>query len=1245
MRLPALAFLSYTYMIANGQFADPRLIVRNDLFEPHEPVLVDLNGDEHLDVLVRTSNGPYQLAWYAGQGDGSFSEIAMLPSGPQVVLHACADIDGDGDVDVIAIHQEYVWQGADMWRAELHFYANDGTGVFTAPEVLWSLGPEFQVSVYQLMTFPQQDGSSEIVVLRWASENTHTMIHRLTRTGPNAVTQHTQDIGDIDNICPADVDGDGDDDLLANTFQTSELLLFANEGWGDFDLQGAIWSDNGFNPGTLVADLDNDGDQDVIGLDVDRARTFLNDGSGDLVGSSIAWEDFATGGRGTADFNGDGFQDLYFYRLSTLNWMPGNGDGTFAEYALEFENVETVGMNGIATGDIDEDGDTDALLAWGYTSDHIQVLLNDGTGHWTSGGTIGQEAEGAFWMEHGDIDGDSDPDLMIGHQDRVVWYENLGTDSLPDHVIDALGGPGVLTDMDGDGDLDLFVGIHADQLGLTGNYAQYMNDGAGNFTSEGGALLPQYSNDANGLWKGDLDSDGREDLLALSDYNLYWFQRMPDGALAAPVVIIADDIFGILDLAVADIDGDLDQDLVFASTSEVLAFFNTGNETFPAPVSLFPNQNASAVVVADLYGTGPIDIAFMTTPGIFTSHWTGSAFSTPQLVVPSALNLANIQLEARDVDGDGDTDLIGDGQICFMNDGTGAFPVRSYVPIDPLNVAPMDFVDLDGDGRDEFISASLNSEVHQYHNYFLNAEHIEGTSYVDFDEDGVRDLDEPGMASGGIGIDPPLVPALYGADGDYRINAEPGTFTVSATPPADGLWEASGPSSRSVTLTGADPVAVGQDFGFRPLNDSTLVLTNLTGSYNDPANMLVWVDLSNRGTNRPSGVLALSGNILFEVASIQPPADSIVAGTVYWSFGPLAYYGGAHFSAVLDLTNAGALDTFELAAEATVTDESRDVDATFTDAWSVDLNASLGETELVVHPDGTGELGIVPLDTEHLEYTVLFRNTSPDTITSVIIQDSFDLPYLDPTTYLLSGSSHPVQPLLAASDPMPRFFLADLVMPPYATDPVTGQGYLSFTIRPGQPVQNGYTITNQAAITLFGPEITANATDAEFTTFLACVDTAFQIVGDGSGSLFAPEGFAEYRWALDGDTVAVNNWYDFWAETPGMYTVTVVDAFGCLSTSEPFLFAPLGLDQAPGTTELRLQPNPAQEATLLQFAGPVDSGTTVELLDLSGRMLFTTVVDGRSAVRLQRNGLAAGLYAVRIMHQGEVQGTVRLAFD
>ena len=88
MRLPALAFLSYTYMIANGQFADPRLIVRNDLFEPHEPVLVDLNGDEHLDVLVRTSNGPYQLAWYAGQGDGSFSEIAMLPSGPQVVLHA-----------------------------------------------------------------------------------------------------------------------------------------------------------------------------------------------------------------------------------------------------------------------------------------------------------------------------------------------------------------------------------------------------------------------------------------------------------------------------------------------------------------------------------------------------------------------------------------------------------------------------------------------------------------------------------------------------------------------------------------------------------------------------------------------------------------------------------------------------------------------------------------------------------------------------------------------------------------------------------------------------------------------------------------------------------------------------------------------------------------------------------------------------------------------------------------------------
>lgn len=1246
MRLAALAFLSYVYMTANGQFADPRLIVRNDMFSPHEPVLIDLNGDEHLDVLVRTSNGSYNLAWYAGHGDGSFGEIAMLPSGPQVVLHACADIDGDGDVDVIAINQEYVWQGTDMWRAELRFYANDGTGVFSAPEVLWSLGPESLVSIYQLTAFPQQDGSSEIVVLRWASESTHTMIHRLRRTGPNVVNQHTQDIGAIDNICHADVDGDGDDDILANTFQTSELLLFANEGWGDFELQGAIWSNNGFNPGTLVADLDNDGDQDVVGFDVDRARTFLNDGSGDLVGSSFAWEDYATGARGMADFNGDGFPDLYVYRLSTLNWMPGNGDGTFGAFALDFDTGYNPGMNGIATGDIDEDGDTDALLAWGYTSNHIRVLLNDGTGYLTPSGTIGQEAEGAIWIEHGDIDGDNDPDLMIGHVDGVVWYENLGTDSMPDHRIDIRGTPGALTDMDGDGDLDLFLGFDADELGLTGNYGRYMNDGTGNFTSDPVALLPQYSTAASGLWKDDLDSDGREDLLAQSNDDLYWFKRMPDGSLAAPIVIIQDAMIGG-DLASADIDGDLDQDLVFAKSIDVLAYFNNGNETFPEPVSLFPGQNATAVVVADLDGTDPIDIAFMTTPGIFTSHWTGSAFSAPQLVVPYDNNLQNIQLEALDLDGDGDTDLVGDGQTCFMNDGTGAFPVQSYVPIDPLNLAPMDFVDLDGDGRDELISASIYSysEVRQYHNYFLNAEHIEGASYVDFDDDGVRDPDEPGMASGGIGIDPPLVPALYGADGVYRINAEPGTFTVSAAPPTDGLWEASGPSSLTVTLSGAAPVSVGRDFGFRPVYDTTIVLTNLTGTYNDPANMLVWVDLNNRGTNRPGGVLALSGNILFDVASTQPPADSIVEGTVYWSFGPLAYYGGSHFSAVLDLTNSGSLEAFELVADAMVTDESRDENVTFTDAWSVDLNAPLGETELVVRPDGTGELGIVPLDTEHLSYTVLFRNTSPDTITSVIIQDSFDIPYLDPTTYLLSGSSHPVQSLPASSNSMPQFFLADMVMPPYSTDPIAGQGYLSFTIRPGQPVQNGYTIANQAAVTLFGPDITANGTDVEFTTFLACIDTVFQIVGDDSGSLFAPEDFVEYRWALNGDTIAVNTWYDFWAETPGLYTVTVVDAFGCLSTSEPFLFAPLGLGQAPGMAELRLHPNPAQETTLLQFAGPADSGTTVELLDLSGRVLFTSMPDGRSALLLHRNGLAAGLYAVRIVHQGEVLGTARLAFD
>jgi hypothetical protein len=213
-----------------------------------------------------------------------------------------------------------------------------------------------------------------------------------------------------------------------------------------------------------LGDLDDDGDLDAFvgnGIEAGQPdKVWLNDGqgilsdSGQRLGNSTSWE-VALG-----DLDDDGDLDAFVASsgLSTV-WLN-DGTGAFRDSGQSLGPADSVA---VALGDLDDDGDLDALVGIaGPEGESNQVWLNDGTGLFhDSGRVLGRSASEGVAL--GDLDDDGDLDAFVANWfggANVVWLNN-GAGILSDSG-QSLGNVNsravALGDLDGDEDLDAFVG-------------------------------------------------------------------------------------------------------------------------------------------------------------------------------------------------------------------------------------------------------------------------------------------------------------------------------------------------------------------------------------------------------------------------------------------------------------------------------------------------------------------------------------------------------------------------------------------------------------------------------------------------------------------------------------------------------------------------------------------------------------------------------------------------------------------
>ncbi len=350
-----------------------------------------------------------------------------------------------------------------------------------------------------------------------------------------AAVQHDIAAPDMRDICTADVDGDGDDDVLGVSGYNDDISWWEYVGGTDESWIKHTVDSTFDNPTNLFAsDLDGDGDIDILACSFyyDKISWWENvDGIGTLWLEHMVDDSFdGVYSVCASDVDGDGDTDILgssYYSDEITWWENADGSGiSWIEFTID-SNFN--GPRGIFACDIDGDGDIDVIGA-AYIGNDIAWWENvDGSGiswtlHW-----IDYSFGGAWSVYSSDVDGDGDMDVLgtARTEDKISWWENAdgsGTSWIEHVVAEAYNGAISVyaIDIDGDGDTDI-VGSAIPNL-----YYGYMNwwentSGTGESWENhyiGFGLL--YDN----AYASDVDADGDIDVLATvpGPNGIFWWE-------------------------------------------------------------------------------------------------------------------------------------------------------------------------------------------------------------------------------------------------------------------------------------------------------------------------------------------------------------------------------------------------------------------------------------------------------------------------------------------------------------------------------------------------------------------------------------------------------------------------------------------------------------------------------------------------------------------------------------------------
>ncbi|MGR3318272.1 MAG: FG-GAP-like repeat-containing protein [Candidatus Anammoxibacter sp.] len=674
---------------------------------------VDLDGDGDIDILS-ASQGDDTIAWYENDGatNPSFTIRTITTNNTRAWSLYAADLDMDGDIDVLS---------SGWW------YENDG-----AVNPSFTLGTITTISNANVHPVADIDGDGDMDVLITRSEDEILWFENDGAANPSFTLGTITVSEGVILAFPADVDGDGDMDVLSGINNGNGIVWHENDGAVNPSFtQGGTITSSVLNLQSLyAADVDGDGDMDVLSASADdnKIAWFENDGA---ANPSFTAHTISTSVNGVisvfaADVDGDGDMDVLSASNSDdkITWYENDGAAN-PSFTARTITTDADGAESVFAADIDGDGDMDVLSA--SANDNKVAWYKNNTIHrsalFPETGTITTSTDSGTTLFVVDIDGDGDMDILSPDDSKIVWFENDGaadpsfttgtiTSSINAEMVFA-------ADIDGDGDIDVLTasnGVNA--------IVWHENDGAANPSFTLGTITTGVTDGLILIFITDMDGDGDMDVLSVSDVDnkIAWFEN--DGAANPSFALGTITTSGGQPKSgyAADIDSDGDMDVLVATNLGILWYENDGaaNPSFAAGTITTQSSNFFSIFVVDLDQDGDMDvIASVQQFGGASIRWyENDGAANPSFAAGTITTSVSVNIEmvfAVDVDGDGDIDVLSaDGGtpsriVWYENDGAANPSFTAGTITTSVDGATSVYAaDLDGDGDMDVLSVSQN---------------------------------------------------------------------------------------------------------------------------------------------------------------------------------------------------------------------------------------------------------------------------------------------------------------------------------------------------------------------------------------------------------------------------------------------------------------------------------------------------------------------------------------------------------
>lgn len=357
---------------------------------------------------------------------------------------AFADVDNDGDQDVFITGQSSIGMTAK-------FYRNDGNGNYTEDTDSY-FTPVWSSSI--AFADIENDGDQDLLITGYQDNNQG--VSKLYTNNDSGFfgyyTAISAPLSDVyrSSIAFADVNNDGYQDLLITgnlSYSYGNASLYLNDSTGHFNEITDAPFYNVRSSSSAFADVDNDGDQDLLitgFYNFPKSTLFRNDGSGNYTEDTDAsFHPVAASSVAFADIDNDGDQDLLITgqsgNIGVAKLYINDGSGNYTEVT----NTPFIGVmhSSIAFSDVDNDGDQDVLITGGNNDSGNDINIaklysNDGSGNYTELTSCSFEGVSSGQVAFADIDKDGDQDLLItgennsGYPMTALWRNSLGETSI-----------------------------------------------------------------------------------------------------------------------------------------------------------------------------------------------------------------------------------------------------------------------------------------------------------------------------------------------------------------------------------------------------------------------------------------------------------------------------------------------------------------------------------------------------------------------------------------------------------------------------------------------------------------------------------------------------------------------------------------------------------------------------------------------------------------------------------------------